>query len=324
MTLAEIYRKYRPEILRLERRMEQQLLAEEQTLKKASVHIMKAGGKRIRPVFVLLSAQFGPSKTAEEVERVAVPLEMIHMASLVHDDVIDNADLRRGKATIKERWDNRTAMYTGDYLFARAIEIASSSSYPDVHEILSMAMREMCVGEIEQLRDQFQLDQNLRTYLRRIKRKTALLISVSCELGALVSGGDERTRRALRRYGYFAGMAFQVTDDILDFVGSEKQLGKPAGSDLIQGNITYPALYAMEHNPEFYDSVKHYMLKPEVYPLPISQAVEAVKQSGAVEASKKLAASYVKKAHEALDELDQNEASASLREIASYIGNRQF
>jgi heptaprenyl diphosphate synthase len=323
MTLAEIYKDLRSDILKLEKEIETEVGAEHCILRAASTHILKAGGKRIRPVFVLLSAKYG-QYNLEEIKKVAVPLELIHMASLVHDDVIDNADVRRGKKTIKSKWDNRVAMYTGDYIFAKATEIATFSSYPEIHPILAHAMREMCIGEVEQLRDQFITEQTLRQYLRRIKRKTALLISVSCELGAVVSESDESTQYALKWYGYYAGMAFQITDDILDFVGTEKELGKPAGSDLIQGNITYPALYAMQKNPEFHSKVQRYMENPGSYPLNVKESVNIIRQSGAVEASKALADQYVNKAVKMLKGIDESPEQSSLSKIASYIGSRNF
>ncbi|SDN37427.1 heptaprenyl diphosphate synthase component II [Alkalicoccus daliensis] len=323
MKLAEIYRHLRPDILQIEKEIELQVQAEHPQLREASTHILKAGGKRIRPIFVLLSAQYG-DYDLNEIKKVAVPLELIHMASLVHDDVIDNADLRRGKKTIKSKWDNRVAMYTGDYIFAKATEIATKSKYPQVHSILAKAMQEMCIGEIEQIQDQYQLDQHVKQYLRRIRRKTALLISVSCELGALVSGTSAKTQHALKMYGYYVGMAFQITDDILDFVGSERELGKPAGSDLAQGNVTYPAIYAMSKDREFYQKMQEFAAEPSRYPLQVDDAIQSIKNSGAVEASKDLANKYVNKANKMLYSIEEKEPAASLEKIAQYIGNRKY
>ncbi|TVP82850.1 MAG: heptaprenyl diphosphate synthase component II [Alkalicoccus sp.] len=323
MKLVDIYRHLRPDIVKLEKEIEAQVQADHPVLRAASTHLLKAGGKRIRPVFVLLSAQYG-TYDLEEIKKVAVPLELIHMASLVHDDVIDNAEVRRGKKTIKSQWDNRVAMYTGDYIFAKATEIAAFSSYPQVHPVLSYAIEEMCIGEIEQIRDQFRTEQTLKQYLKRIRRKTALLISVSCELGALVSGASPSVQYALKWYGYYVGMAFQITDDILDFVGSEKELGKPAGSDLIQGNITYPALYAMEKNSEFRISINRYMHNPSEEILEVNEAIEVIRESGAVDAAKSLADKYVEKAVRMLDIIPEEEQHASLKKIAVYIGSRKF
>src|SRR5690606_23993225 len=229
--------------------------SESPLLNDASLHLLQAGGKRIRPVFVLLAGKFG-NYNIDVMKQVAVPLELIHMASLVHDDVIDDSETRRGKPTVKAEWNNSVAMYTGDFILARALEYISEIDSPKLHHILSKTMIEVCRGEIIQIEDKYKLDQNLRDYLRRIKRKTALLISSSCELGALVSGTDEKTAAHLRRFGYFIGMSFQIIDDILDFTSTDEELGKPAGSDFIQGNITLPILCARK-NPEVYSLLKN-------------------------------------------------------------------
>ncbi|QKS71092.1 heptaprenyl diphosphate synthase component II [Paenalkalicoccus suaedae] len=322
MKLTDIYLHLRSDIVKIENELESHIDAEHPDLKRASSHLLKAGGKRIRPVFVLLSAQFG-NYDLDQIKQVAIPLELIHMASLVHDDVIDDAELRRGKRTIKSKWDNRVAMYTGDYIFAKAIEIASRSNKQGVHDVLSKAMVDMCIGEIEQIRDQFNLDQSLRTYLRRIKRKTALLISVSCDLGARVANVADKERVALKWYGYYVGMAFQITDDILDFVGTEKQLGKPAGSDLIQGNITLPAIYAMEQDNWIKHHVTSYMQDP-TGESPIKEVVNRIKHSDAIDAANKLSNDYITKALDCLEPLEDIRAKQALYDIAIYIRDRNY
>ena len=161
------------------------------------------------------------------MKNVAVSLELIHTASLIHDDVIDDAEIRRGQPTVKAKWDNRIAMYTGDYIFARALRIMTEINKPDAHKILSHTMVELVIGEIEQMKDKYRFNQNLRDYLRRIKRKTALLISASCQLGAIAADVDKSTNLKLAHFGYYVGMSYQIIDDIFDFTGTEKELGKP-------------------------------------------------------------------------------------------------
>lgn len=323
MKLSEIYLYLKQDISKIEKELEMSIEARHPVLVEASSHLLKAGGKRIRPVFVLLGAQFG-NYELERVKHVAVPLEMIHMGSLVHDDVIDDAELRRGKKTIKAEWDNRVAMYTGDYMFAKAIEIASKSGNMKLHEILSDAMVEMSIGEVEQIKEQFNPDQHLRIYLRRIKRKTALLISVSCQLGALVSGADEAIQMKLKRYGYFTGMAFQITDDILDFVGTEKELGKPAGSDLMQGNITLPALYAMDRDESLRQDLIAFMQTKGTGDVDMPGIIQRIKDTGAIRFSKDMADRYLEKGMQEIKELPDIRAKRALREIAEYIGRRKF
>ncbi|PYZ98425.1 heptaprenyl diphosphate synthase component II [Alteribacter lacisalsi] len=321
MKLTDIYCYLKKDIAVIEQELEQNIGTDHPVLKEASSHLLKAGGKRIRPVFVLLAGQFG-RYDMNEIRHVAVPLELIHMASLVHDDVIDDADLRRGKKTIKTKWNNRVAMYTGDYMFARAVELASHCSETAVHEVLSDAMVEMCIGEVEQLRDQYVWSQHLKNYLRRIKRKTALLIAVSCKLGALAGKTDPVTNRQLSLFGYRVGMAFQITDDILDFVGTEKELGKPAGGDLKQGNVTLPALYAMEKDPSLKERIARAAAAGEEGMM--HEVITEIRESGGIAFSKKIADRYLAKAKEALEPLEDIRAKHALNQIADYIGSRKF
>lgn len=323
MKLTDIYWHLRPDIMKIEKEIERNIAAHHPVLQEASSHLLKAGGKRIRPVFVLLAAQFG-NYDVEKIKHVAVPLELIHMGSLVHDDVIDDAELRRGKKTIKSKWDNRIAMYTGDFIFAKAIETATYSEEPNLHKVLSDAMVKMCIGEVEQIRYQYEPNQHLRVYLRRIKRKTALLIAVSCQLGAMVAGAEEKYQQLLRTYGYNVGMAFQITDDILDFVGTEKELGKPAGSDLTQGNITLPVLYAMQKNEELRQIIESYLKQGSLQMIDMEETIERIKQTGAITYSKKIADLYIQKARLALEPLPNAQAKRSLMQIADYIGDRKF
>jgi len=323
MKLTDIYWHLRSDIIKIEKEIENNIDANHPILQEASSHLLKAGGKRIRPVFVLLSAQFG-EYDLQKIKHVAVPLELIHMGSLVHDDVIDDAELRRGKRTIKSKWDNRVAMYTGDYIFAKAIELATYSEKPELHRVLSDAMVEMVIGEVEQIRDQYNWYQNSRIYFRRIKRKTALLIAVSCQLGALVAGASPREQKQLKRYGYHVGMAFQITDDILDFVGTEKELGKPAGSDLAQGNVTLPALYAMRKNPVLKQTIMTLLENESASELDMSDIIYQIRETGAIEYSKEIADRYLKKALSDLELLPDIQAKRALIQIAHYIGDRKF
>lgn len=322
MRLADIYMQFQSNIVTIEKELEASVQARHEVLKEASTQLLKAGGKRIRPVFVLLSAKFG-QYTIDNLKYIAVPLELIHMASLVHDDVIDDAELRRGEKTIKSRWDNRVAMYTGDYIFAKAVETATFFDKPEIHQILSNAIVEMCIGEVEQIRDQYNWDQNLRIYLRRIKRKTALLISVSCELGALAANVDQGIQRQLAKFGYHVGMSFQITDDILDFIGTEEQLGKPAGDDLRQGNVTLPVLYAMYRDENVKSLIKSTLSNQPTDQVDMKPILKAVKQSGGIEYAQKISQLYLKKAYEALEPLPETEAKTYLLEIAAYIGGRK-
>ncbi len=304
----------------VEKELEAAIHAESAVLTEASLHLLQSGGKRIRPVFVLLSAKFG-DYDIHVVKHVAATLELIHTASLVHDDVVDDADLRRGSVTIKSKWDNRVAMYTGDFIFARALEIMSEIHNPLAHKVLARTMVELCLGEIEQIKDKFNFEQNLRTYLRRIKRKTALLIASSCQLGAISAGADEKIHKKLYKFGYYVGMSYQITDDILDFIASEEELGKPSGSDLLQGNITLPVLIAMK-DPTLKELIK--TVNEETQKDEMTAIIGAIKSSGAIEQATEVSEKYLNKAFHELEGLPENKARKILSQIAKNIGKRKF
>ncbi|MDQ0155222.1 heptaprenyl diphosphate synthase component II [Robertmurraya andreesenii] len=319
MKLKMVYSFLNADLNLIEETLEETVQGESPLLQQASLHLLQAGGKRIRPVFVLLSGKFG-DYDIRVIKDVAVALELIHMASLVHDDVIDDADIRRGRPTIKNKWDNRFAMYSGDFIFAKSLELMSHIKNPLAHQILSKTIVELCIGEIEQIKDKYRFEQSLRDYLLRIKRKTALLIATSCQLGAIAAGVDEQVHRKLYRFGYYVGMSYQIIDDILDFTGTEEELGKPAGGDLLQGNITLPVLYAMEDERLRSEIVT---VHEQMSQVEIARITDLVKQSGAIDKAFQISDRYLQKALTILEELPNNRSKKTLRDIARYIGKRK-
>ncbi|TDQ41533.1 heptaprenyl diphosphate synthase component II [Aureibacillus halotolerans] len=320
MKLRTIYAHLDNELKRIEESLEKTVHSEQPTLQQASTQLLNAGGKRIRPVLVLLAGRFG-QYDKDVTKKVAVSLELIHMASLVHDDVIDDAELRRGEKTVKTKWDNRVAMYTGDYIFAKALDIMADIPSISAHSRLSLTILEVCKGEIEQIKEKFDWEQSLRTYLRRIRRKTALLIAASCQLGAISTNAPKPYSEALYRFGYNMGMAYQITDDILDFTASEKQLGKPAGSDLMQGNITLPVLYAIQNN-ECKEKLQQLIgLGNEQA---VADAVNIVLESGGIAYAEEMSRTYLQKALFALEGLPVSKQRKTLEDIAKVIGKRKF
>ena len=323
MNLQEIYYVIKKDLEWIEEELQNAIATEQPILNDSSAHLLKAGGKRMRPVFVLLSGRFGRYER-EELKRVAVALELIHMATLVHDDVIDDADTRRGKSTIKAEWDNKVAMYTGDFILARALMELSDLKEKRVHPLLAKAMTLVCLGEMDQIEDLYSESLSLRRYLHRIKRKTALLMSVSCQLGALVSQAPPRHVQSLKAYGYYVGMAFQLTDDVLDFVGDEKTLGKPAGNDLRQGNVTLPVIYALNQADEEERKLILSYLRSQGKGQSLSQVLELVRKSGGIEYTLNLSKRYMNKAMRCLTQLPASTERESLRLIAEFIVERSY
>ncbi len=320
MKLKMMYSFLNSDIDIIENTLEETIQADSLLLRQTSLHTLQAGGKRIRPVFVLLGGKFG-HYDIQIMKNVAVALELIHMASLVHDDVIDDAEIRRGKPTIKAKWGNRVAMYTGDYILALSLDMITNINKPAAHQILANTIVEVCIGEIQQIKDKYRFNQNFRDYFRRIKRKTALLIATSCQLGAIAAGAEESIHKKLYRFGYYVGMSYQIIDDIFDFISTETTLGKPAGGDLLQGNVTAPVLFAMKDDMirRQIETVTEKMGQEE-----IEKLISLINQSGAIEKSMALSDLYLNKALKILDELPSNKAKRTLQDIAKFIGKRKF
>ena len=321
MKLKLLYADLKSDIEVIEKELETTLDSSSELIQEASLRLLQAGGKRLRPVFVLLAAKFG-AYDIDKVKHIAVPLELIHMASLVHDDVIDDSDMRRGSLTVKAQWNNKVAMYTGDFIFARALDYVAEIKNPRVHQILAKTMVEICNGEVLQMEDKFRLNQNIKDYFRRIKRKTAILIESSCELGAIVSNVEEKNIQHIRRYGYFVGMSFQIVDDILDFTATDKELGKPAGSDLMQGNLTLPILL-LKNDPDvrpYIDKAIEGILTEEER----LQMLKLVRKSPAINEAARISDKYLQKALREVEHLPNHPMKKKLRDIALFIGKRKF
>ena len=295
------------------------MISENLVLNHAIQELLKAGGKRIRPLLVLICGYFS-QKVPKNLSEVAATLEMIHMSSLVHDDVIDAAPVRRGVPTVYAQYGTKTSMYCGDFIFGRAIMLLSSIRNIHLDCILAKTIKAVCLGEIDQIRDKYDFDQSFRTYLRRIKRKTAILLSASCEMGACAAGASADIVWHVKMFGYYLGMSYQIIDDILDFTGDERTIGKPAGDDLRQGNITLPVLYALKYCPELSEeicSVSEDMPKAKLQPI-----LEKICKSGGIEYAYQVSDSYYKLARAQWEFLPDGSAKDALWFIAQKIRKR--
>lgn len=325
MKLVDIFGTLKRDIDFIERQLYKSIEGADPLLSETSLHLLKAGGKRLRPVFVLLGAKFG-EYDINKLQYIAVPLELIHSASLVHDDVIDDAALRRGKPTVKSKWDNKIAMYTGDYIYAKALMLVTELKNPDIHRVLAKALVQMSIGEMEQIRDFYNTNQSVRNYLLRIRRKTALLIAVSCQLGAMAAGVSKEHSRLLYQYGYNVGMAFQIRDDLLDLCGTEKAIGKPPGSDMRQGNITLPVIYTLQHSANNekllaeIDTIRHQADGDK----DTSKAIEYIVNGPGIKMAEALADQFINKALDALDQLPEMKTRTQLKEIAIFVNKRTY
>ena len=306
----------------VEQSLYQHVNTSEQVLSEASTHLIKAGGKRIRPGFALLVARMYRDDIGYAIP-LATALELVHMATLVHDDVIDNSEVRRGTGTVKRLWGNRVAIYAGNFVFARALDLIASYNRQDILEVVADASMKICQGEIEQMLSCFNVNLGLKNYLRRIERKTALLISLSCQVGAMLSTSNPKEIEALRRYGYDLGLAFQITDDILDFVADEATLGKPTGSDIRQGVITLPALYALHHDARR-DELAQLLSSPQACQDNTQYIIDIVCESDGIEYAYSVSQHYAHRSKRHLAILPDTPVKETLLELADFILTRDY
>lgn len=274
--------------------------------------LFKRGGKRLRPLLVMLSSSFYPAQEEMRIQ-VATAVELIHTASLIHDDVIDGASIRRGEDTINARWDNKVAVLTGDHLFARAFQLLTTGENQTLLPMMTQTISLMCTGEVDQLLQNGMI-RDEEKYLDQIEKKTASLLAASCYLGGSISTmpGDEVKR--LYRYGRYLGFGFQIMDDIFDLVGSKK-LGKDAGSDLQEGIFTLPLIYLLQD--ETHGSAISAFLEEGGLEPPLLQYISrALEETGAIQRARERALGFIQQANGELEGLPPGPARESLSELA--------
>lgn len=287
-----------------------------------SAHLTKAGGKRLRPALYLLCAKQGYTSDSNTIS-VAAAIELIHMATLVHDDVIDSAATRRGIATANAQWGNHASVLSGDFLFAKAFSIVASKGSNEILRILADVISSMCEGEIVQIKESFNPDQQEAAYYDRIAKKTADFIAGSARIGAIMAGMSKQDIQALHDYGYSLGMAFQITDDILDFTSSVEQLGKPAGNDLRQGIITLPIIHALR-DPVAGRQLREIIVRQRMDEADIKQGLAIVHNAGSIEYSYKQVARYLQQARNVLPQSLDVAVRSALLEVADFVGKRNY
>lgn len=322
MKTISLFAEIEEDMLKVEQELLKIVQVDNLLLTEASTHLLQAGGKRLRPAFVLLAGRYN-NGSLEQLLPLAVALELIHMASLVHDDVIDASLTRRGVPTVKACWGNRVSMHTGDYLFAVALKLVSQYEDPRILRILADVSVKMVEGEVQQIITAFDVEQGLRDYLYRIKRKTALLISTSCGLGAIASGAPPSIVGGLMRYGHYVGMAFQITDDLLDLTSTEAELGKAVGSDLSQGIITLPVIYTLQTEP-IGSHLRELIKNIEKEGQGLEEALDLVRQGPGIKKAMALTNRYIDKAKRELNWLPDQSTRDTLINVAEFISYRKF
>ncbi len=321
MSLDTIYESVREDLAEVERRLRALTEVSCPRLSQLLEHSLGSGGKRIRPALVLLSAKFYNYDLGRLLP-MAVAVEVLHTATLVHDDAIDHSPLRRGRPTINKVWGEDKAILLGDYLLAKAEELVSETQNLGVIRLFAQAIMTLASGELAQAFGAFNLEQTREQYFARVSAKTASLITLATESGAILSQAPEKMVTALKDYGQSLGIAFQIVDDILDFIGDEAEMGKPTGSDLSEGTLTLPAMMILERYPPD-NPIRRLFSHEGDKQENIRLAIELVSSSGVLEECYQLALDYSARADTSLDPLPTNPARKSLKELAQYVVARK-
>jgi heptaprenyl diphosphate synthase len=288
-------------------------------LAETSSYLIAAGGKRFRAMLVLLAGYFGDPADPRLVPG-SVSIELVHLATLYHDDVIDEADARRGAPSANMRWDNTVAILTGDYLFARASEISTDLG-TEVCRLLARTIAILCDGQIREVDSSAEVEQEIDAYLEIIRRKTASLIACSCRLGGMLSDADPDRVDVLERFGAALGMAYQLSDDIMDITSSQMELGKEPGQDLREGVYTLPVLHALAHDERREELARVLSHGPPDGEL-LDRALEIVRSGGSVDAARAAVTDEVRRATQLAERLPERHARLALIELARFLAAR--
>ncbi|MGG7176960.1 polyprenyl synthetase family protein [Clostridium paraputrificum] len=314
------YKEIKVELEQIVRLMKKETKCRDKVIESSILELIESGGKMLRPAFVVIGSRFG-EHNEERVRALGAVLELFHMATLVHDDVIDNSKLRRGNETIQSKYGKDYAVYIGDFLFCVCFKILASNASLASIKMDSRAMSRICMGEVEQLNSRFSNNLSVKNYLSRISGKTAELFSLSLYLGAAESGCSDKLAKELWKIGHNIGMAFQIIDDILDYVGDDKSIKKSAANDLKQGIFTLPFIYAYKKEKNVFDK---YLNSKSISDNDVQDIIKLVKEHDGVLKAMDLAKKYTDKAFKGIDRLPENEYKFILRDIAKMLILREY
>ena len=320
MELNEIYAPIKKDLIVVEDRLKAIGVMDAPWLGDLLSYALKGGGKRLRPALAILSASFY-DYDLERLMPMTLAVELMHLATLVHDDTIDNSFVRWGRPTVNKVWGMEKAVLLGDYLFAKAGDLTASTENLRVIKLLPQTLMIITNGELAQAASAFQLKQSREQYFFRISSKTAALFVMATESGAVLSKAHEKSVKILHDYGFYLGHAFQIIDDILDFIGTEEEMGKPVGSDLAQGTVTLPTLMLMEKYP--LDNPVKRLFEGGDKKENLRQTIEMVRNSTIIPECFDVASDYCAKACRNLKNLPEKEARGMLTNLANFIVTRR-
>jgi octaprenyl-diphosphate synthase len=311
------------DLQRLEESIDKLLTTRVSFIREVVHHIIKSGGKRIRPILVILSARMSGCADYRHVPYAAI-VEFIHTATLLHDDVVDNARTRRGSLTANTLWGNEPSVLVGDFLFSKSFDLMVADQNAEVLSVMSRVTTALAEGEIMELLKTSDIETTEDEYYEIIENKTAVLLSAACEVGAILGGVDKVKRNALNKFGYHFGMAFQLTDDVLDYVSKGTKLGKDAGSDLKEGKITLPLIHALksadaDERQIIIDDVK----KARMTQKDFRKVRSIIKKHGGIEYSVKASKSHIEHAISFLNAFPISPYRDALAGLAEYVTKRE-
>jgi heptaprenyl diphosphate synthase len=286
-----------------------------------SLHLIDAGGKRFRPLFTLLSAQFGPRPDSHEVITAAAVVELIHLATLYHDDVMDSATMRRGAESANSRWDNTVAILTGDFLFAHASRLVADLG-PDAVRIIAETFAELVTGQMRETRGPRPDEDPVQHYLAVIAEKTGSLIATSGRYGGMFSGCPPEHVESLHRFGATIGTAFQISDDVIDIASASDSSGKTPGTDLREGVHTLPMLYALQGSGADADRLRVLLARPITDDAEVDEALELLRAGTGLARARDVLADQAAAARAELDKLPACSASEALASLTTYVIDR--
>ena len=322
----------------MEERLREEVTCDLEFLSDVACHLIDAGGKRVRPALAIASAALGadpeigassfssracppsPAEVSAEAISGAAAVELVHLGSLYRDDVMDSASTRRSVSSVNDRWDNLVAILAGDFLLARASQIAAALG-TEVAGLLAATIGKLCEGQIREHQDSFRTDRSLENYQLSIAGKTAALLAASCRIGGIVAGLSESVKDALTDFGHGYGMAFQIVDDVLDVVATDEQLGKPAGADLAEGNYTLPVILTLR-TPAGDELRRILSLPPPMTPEDSKRAGELICSGGGVQGALDAAAEWGRRATAAAEALGESPAAKALKAVSAHLLDR--
>jgi octaprenyl-diphosphate synthase len=312
------------ELVQVEAEFERQARSNVQVIDFIADYLRASGGKRVRPALTILAnyAVGGDGSRYNSI-RMATVMEFLHTATLVHDDIIDDADTRRDRPTVNAVYGNETAVLMGDWLYMSAFETSLAERSLPILDILTAVTRKMTEGELLQLTLLGRTDVSESDYLDVLERKTAYLFSACCEVGAIMGNANEVERLALSSFGLNLGTAFQLTDDLLDFTASDDALGKAAGVDLLAGKVTLPLIYLLESDESAREKVERVIAEGTYDSVSRSELLHAVERVGGMERARARADEFAEAARSALDVLPNSEYCEALKSIPTYVLERE-